>query len=223
MLIYYNALVALGFAGFFGYTFFARSHLDSVARDFVTEKTILHSTPIVDTAHELLNSKAAKLLLSKELENGMRDQIASYRKEPATYVAELTGKRALLKPGDDKNELVGKILGWKQYIVDYYDKVLRGLVLDLRVFAVTNVAAACAACWFAYRAEEKNHNRLIFVSAVLLASSVLCSFQYYDDLTFFKIITNSFAVSAYPFSLAAMFVWMYVELEPVSRPTPTSA
>lgn len=223
VLIYYNAIVALGFAGFLGYTFFARSHLDSAARDFVTEKTVQHSRPIVDAAEEVLKSKAAQILLPKDLENAMHDQIASYRREPASYIAELTGKRALLKTPEDKNELVRKILGWKQSVVDYYDKVLRGLVVDLRVFAVTNIAAACAACWFAYRAEEQNHNKLILVSGILLASSVLCSLQYYDDLTFFKIITNSYAVSAYPLSLAAMFIWMYVELEPISRSTPDSS
>lgn len=35
-----NSIVVVFFAGFLAYTFIARKHLDSIAREFVTEKTL---------------------------------------------------------------------------------------------------------------------------------------------------------------------------------------
>jgi hypothetical protein len=218
VLIYYNALAAVVFAGFLAYTLVLRSHVEATGREFVTQKTVEHSRPLVDSAEALLNGKTAQLLLSKKLEETVRSEIAEYRQSPQAYIAELTGKKALRVPEVANDKVLQTVVGWKKRVVDYYDKVLDGLVLDLRVFALTNVVAACAAVWFAVRATERMQTRLLLVSGVLCASMVLCTLQYYDSLTFFKIITNSYSLSAYPLGLTAMFVWLYSELEPGFRP-----
>ena len=59
-----NSVAAVFFACFLAYTCVARKHLESLARDFVTERTLRYSDPIVELADESLDSPLAKKLLS---------------------------------------------------------------------------------------------------------------------------------------------------------------
>jgi hypothetical protein len=61
-----NSIVVVFFVLFLAYTVIARQHLEALARDFVTEKTVAYSSPIVEVASESLESPLVKKLLSDD-------------------------------------------------------------------------------------------------------------------------------------------------------------
>ena len=111
----------------------------------------------------------------------------------------------------------GKFGEWKTQVIRYYDKVLSRLILDVRVFAVTNVIAAAAAWWFAYQSQEKIYAHLLIASGILFLAIILCVMQFIDDFTFFRIITNSTTITSYPLTMIGLFAWLYHDLSPAFR------
>lgn len=62
-----NSIVVVFFACFLGYTFFARQHLDGLAREFVTQRTLRYSAPIVEMADHSLDSPLVQKAILKGL------------------------------------------------------------------------------------------------------------------------------------------------------------
>ena len=85
-----NSIVVVFFICFLTYTFFVRQHLDSLARNFVSEKTLDYSKPVVEVADEALDSPLVKKFLSDEQETAIRHEIADYQNDPSAYIADLT-------------------------------------------------------------------------------------------------------------------------------------
>ncbi len=85
-----NSIVVVFFICFLAYTFIARQHLDSLARDFVTEKTLDYSKPIVEVAAESLDSPLVKKFLSDDQATAIRSEITNYQNDPGAYIADLT-------------------------------------------------------------------------------------------------------------------------------------
>jgi hypothetical protein len=113
-----NSIVAVFFACFLGYTFFARQHLDWLARGFVTERTLRYSSPIVEVADHSLDSPLVQKVLSKEQSAAIRSEIVEYRKDPAAYVSDLTRQAVLpLKP-QNANPLLAKVASIKERMVN---------------------------------------------------------------------------------------------------------
>jgi hypothetical protein len=61
-----NSIVVVFFVCFLAYTLIARQHLDTLAREFVTERTLDYSRPIVGVAEEALDSPLVEKVLSDD-------------------------------------------------------------------------------------------------------------------------------------------------------------
>lgn len=142
-----NSIVALFFAGFFAYTFFAKSHIDHLAREFVTEKTIAYAEPSVKVAEESLDSPLVQKLLSQDQILAIRIEIAAFEDDSSSYVSRLTGKipQELIPP--NANPIVAKIASLKSGVRSFYNKTLQSLVVDLRIFSFSN----CSRDWWHLR------------------------------------------------------------------------
>ena len=108
-----DAIVITFFAVFLFYTFVARQNLETLARDFVTEKTLAYSRPIVAAASESLDSPLAKKLQPEAKANAIRSEIDEYEKDPMAYVADVTGKKILETPKPTLDPLLEKIAATK--------------------------------------------------------------------------------------------------------------
>ena len=93
-----NALTAVLFTAFFAYTFFAESHLQSLSRNFVTEKTLHYSGPVIDTVEKALDVPLLAKFVSKDDIQLVRDEIKTYRDDPAVFIADLTRQKLANPP-----------------------------------------------------------------------------------------------------------------------------
>ncbi len=149
-----NSIVVIFFICFLAYTFIARQHLDSLARAFVTEKTLDYSKPVVEVADEALGSPFVEKLLSGDQATTIRNEITDYRNDPAAYIADLTRQEVRDAPPPDANPLVERATSIKGKIRTFYDNTLNALIADLRIFALSNLVAGLIAFASAYRSSS---------------------------------------------------------------------
>lgn len=206
-----NLIVAVFFTGFLAYTVVARSHLDSLARAFVTEKTLHYSAPIVELAEEALESPLVIKILSEDQQGAIRREVADYRKDPPAYIADLT--RVSRRIADENADLpkLAKVAAIKERIRTFYDNTLAALVADLRIFAFSNLAAALGALVLAYRSRTKVQRSLVGFSFLMFASVFYSSYLYVDDLTFFRILFRTHMGWWYPVFMAFVCLGLYLE------------
>ncbi len=118
-----NSIVVFFFICFLAYTFVARQHLESLARDFVTEKkTLDYSKPVVEVADEALDSPLVKKFLSDDQETAIRHEIADYRNDPGAYIADLTRAATPRCTGGKRKPTIEKVASIKSKIRMFYDK-----------------------------------------------------------------------------------------------------
>lgn len=206
-----NTLSAVLFLAFFTYTFVARTHLESIARNFVTEKTLDYSAPIIDTVEKALDVPLVAKLVSKNDIKLARTEIDAYRKAPTTYVADLTGKQ-IPKPQGKLGAFAQKAADAKNAIRQFYNDTLTALISDLRIFSGTNIVAACVALFLATKSPPSIRQTLIVFSLLLFVAVVFCSYLYINDLSFFRILTSTHMGWWYPAIVSVVAVWLYKDV-----------
>ena len=131
---------------FFGYSFFARQHLEGIARDFVIQKTLEHSAPLIEVVEAGIKTPAVRKWLTQDQMAAIEQEIADYRKNPADFIGSLTGQQQPVDVARKfNNAAVLQVANWKSRIQNYYVQTLSRLILDLRIFAGSNVVAAMVA------------------------------------------------------------------------------
>ena len=206
-----NSIVVVFFTCFLAYTFVARQHLDSLARAFVTEKTLAYSQPMVEVAEEALDSPLVKKFLSDDQVTTIREEIAAYRKDPGAYIADLTRQKIRDAPLAKANPLIEKVAAIKTKIRTFYDNILNALILDLRIFSFSNLVAGAIAFWLAYRSPSDIRNSIVWFSFLMFVAVLYCSYLYVDDLTFFRILFRTHMGWWYAALLCVMIVALYLD------------
>jgi hypothetical protein len=206
-----NSIVLVFFISFLAYTFFARQHLDSLARDFVTEKTLVYSKPIVDVSDESLDSPLVKTLLSDDQATAVRNEIADYQNDPAAYIADLTRRQVRDAPMANANPLIEKVASIKSKIRTFYDNTLNALITDLRIFSFSNLIAGLIAFGLAYRSSSEIRKPIVWFSFLMFVAVLYCSYLYIDDLTFFRILFRTHMGWWYTALLCVMILALYLD------------
>jgi hypothetical protein len=206
-----NATVALLFTAFFAYTFLGRQHIDSMAREFVTAKTQKFVTPAVDAAEAALRSDITRRLLPKAQVATIESEITEFRSQPTHYIQRLTSAHAPPKPDSLLAKASEKIYGWKERIRIHYNKVLRRLFTDLRIFSGSNVVAACIAFVCAWRSSGRPALQLTLISGLLLVAIGLGVYFYIDDFSFFTILFDWYLGWWYPVLIGLLFITIYFD------------
>ncbi|TWU19237.1 hypothetical protein [Allorhodopirellula heiligendammensis] len=206
-----NLIVVAFFICFLAYTFVARQHLDSLARDFVTEKTLDYSKPVVDVADEALDSPLVKKLLSDDHETAIRREIADYQNDPSAYIADLTRQQLRDAPVANANPLIEKVAAIKNEIRTFYDDTLNALIADLHIFSVSNLIAGLIAFGLSYRSSSDIRKPIVWFSFLMFVAVLYCSYLYVDDLTFFRILFRTHMGWWYAALLCVMIVALYLD------------
>ncbi len=206
-----NSVVVAFFGCFLAYTFVARPHLDSLARDFVTEKTLDYSKPVVDVADETIGSPLVKKFLSDDQEAAIRREIADYQNDPGAYVADLTQQPLRRAPIADANPLVEKVASIKNKIRTFYDDTLSALIADLRIFSSSNLVAGLIAFVLAYRSSSEIRKPIVWFSFLMFVGVLYCSYLYIDGLTFFRILSRTHMGWWYAVVLCVAIVALYLD------------
>jgi hypothetical protein len=206
-----NSIVVVFFVCFLAYTFIARRHLDALAREFVIEKTLGYSKPIVQIADQALDSPLAQKLLTDDQAAAIRNEIADYNNDPATYVSDLTRQHVRELPLANANPLLAKVASIKEKIRTFYDNTLNALIGDLRIFSVSNLIAGLIAFGLAYRSSSAIRKPVVWFSFLMFVAVLYCSYLYVDDLTFFRILFRAHMGWWYAASLCVMILALYLD------------
>lgn len=217
-----NALATLFFASFLAYTFFARTHLDGLAREFVTEKTLEYSDPLVDLAEASLDAPFVQDLLTPDMQALARDEIAGYRADPAAWIADLTRLDRLPEQPPNGNPLLEKVASFKEDVRLYYDNTLTALIEDLRIFSLSNLVAALLALALAVFSRGRTRQPVVWFSILMFAAVLCSSWLYVDDLTFFRILFRAHLGWWYPVSLGVMATALHLDFGRLVRKRPQS-
>jgi len=214
-----NATIALLFTAFLAYTFLGRRQIDSLAREFAVARTERMVTPTVDLAEKALASETSRRLIPKKQLAVLDAEIAEFRAHPLIYIQKLVAA-APPKPDSFLAKMSDKASNWKERAREHYQKVLRRLLTDLRIFASTNVVAASLAFLCAWRSRERTMRSLIAISWMLLIATGFGIYLYIDSFSFFTILSDSYMEWAYPAILAAFFLYTYFESLPARLAEP---
>ena len=238
-----NSLMAVFFILFLAYTFFARQHVVSLARQYAAEKTQQFAEPGVEKVERILqaleekqpnvDSKAKKAIefaagagipIDKEKIDGIKsrmtdaltrrvdrlqEELARYRKDPVTYIIELTKTKAVEIKPDPSNPVAFELAKWKRSVYDYFNSIFRALIVDLRIFALTNVIASIIAAAMAYFSRGKLELRHALISLLLFGSVIYCIYFYINHMTFFNIMFKTHLGLLYPILVASTFIRWY--------------
>jgi hypothetical protein len=202
-----NILVVLVSSFLFGYTFFAKQHVTEHARSFVTEKTLDYSRPAIEAIEQVLDSPIASKLISAEKKQAIESEIAIYRSSPSEYVVSLTsvGDR---RPSQFESDRVGQL---KQKIRDYYETTLRDLIVDLRIFTGSNIAAGLFGLILLCSSRIGSLREVQVFSLVIFASVVISSYAYIDGLSFFRILFKWHMGWSYPVGIIITSFYIYYQ------------
>lgn len=206
-----NAIVVVFFSVFAGGTFLSRDYFDRLARDFVTDKTVTYSEPIVEIADEGLKSPAAKRFLNEDQRAAARIEIDDYRRSPMEYVSKVVSKQALEQPQRQGNPLAEKVVNVKRKVQEYYDRTFRGLLNDLRIFSITNLVAGSAALFLALRPMAAFRKSIVWFSFLMFAAVISTSYAYIDDISYFNIMMGWYMGWTYPLALITALTFLFLD------------
>lgn len=184
------------------YTFFAKSHLESHAQDYLAEKTLEHSKPIFNLAKSGLDNPISAKLIPPDQKARLEEEISSYEGSPIQYMQKLVGQKGKIS-GD------GKVAKIKNKIIDYYNSVLSELMTDLRIFSVSNLVAGLFGLFITLHPKLRENAKSIAFSFVVFIAVVMCSYDYIQGLSFLKILFKWHLGWWYPAGIAMTIVTIY--------------
>ena len=199
-----NAIVLTLSLGLFAYTFFAKSHLIEHTRDFVTEKTLSYSKPLVEATRAGLESPLAQKLVSEEHRSLVEGELATYDSDPDGYVTSLTS-------AEPSSFGKGKIAEFKEKIRGYYQSTLSELLRDLRIFSGSNVGASFFAIFLLMSQRFKENKKLITFSFVIFAAVAYSTTSYIDGVSFLTILLKWHLGWWYPLGIILTILWLVCE------------
>ncbi len=203
-------IVAIFFVAFLAYTFVAREHLEGLARQFVTEKTINYARPMVDVVEKAIKSPLVHRLLTDDQVTAINQQINQFQKEPSAYIADLTRQKKLPPLPQQLNPLLKQVSNTKDKIRKFYDNTLAALIVDLRIFSFSNLCAAIIAFYLTYLSSRKIQRSIVGFSFLIYVSVLYCSYLYIDGLTFFRILFRAHMGWSYPLFLCVVLAGVLV-------------
>lgn len=208
-----NTVVMVFFAMFLIYTFYGRAHLNSLARDFVTGKTLAYSVIVVDIAEKALDDSLVVKLLLENTTTMARAEITAFHQSPADYVGGLTGKQLHEMHVPREKAVFAEALHLKIKIRNYYNETLTALINDLRIFALSNMLAAMAG-FAMLRHAPPQLEQAFLVYAIALAAAVLFNAMIYvDEMSFFQIMFQTHLGWWYPVALLLASLRFYYALK----------
>jgi len=197
-------------------SFFTVDLIKEKSRDAVTEKVVHSLTAKVAFAEEVLNSKAAPTFLAPYQIDTLRDEIARYKNDPFAYVEAMTKDETTSRVTPPQTagssplqkSLMEKVVSWKMSIKHYFDKTFEGLVIDLRIFLLSNVIALAVGAFVGIRTRLLGDDGML-LNIILTGVVALSSLFYIDKNWFFTILLNNYSGYGYPFTVLLMTGWLY--------------
>ncbi len=207
-----NGLVAVISLGLLLYTFVFKSHLTTLAGDFVFLKTLEHSERVVSLAEKASSSGFAGKFLPSEKVAVMNDEIELYRKDPSAYVESLVRRDTDQPSAVEEPPAVQK---FKNKVADYFESTLNSLIVDLRIFNFSNLLFSLVAIAIVLKRWIRNERLLLVISFIILGATLFGASMYWDGISFFQILFRSYLGWAYPATILFIISYILVKFREV--------
>lgn len=226
ILIALNLLGAFVSIALLASTWFARGVIIEKAQDIALEKTRTYLDPVVPAVERLLTQAPAKHLIPANLKAKLTTEMEAYQKSPdAWLLAKASSTRNQAEEWnfpEIKNPIARSAMDFLVKSLSkasaHFKKSYDGLILDLRIFAGTNLTVfliAAALCFLAKSPQQKFW--LTVWSALLLVATALSINLYIGQSWVWNILTNRYEGWAYTGTLMAITLYLAFKILPGIR------
>jgi hypothetical protein len=219
VLVAVNLAVAAGSAGFFALTVVGQEHVKELAKDYLAAKVRPVADRLAAQTARAFDSKAGALVPGR-VRVAIRAELDAYGADPVGTIREWAKAGAdapqpnIMMPGLDE------AFGLRDRVKAHFDATFASLIRDLRIFSGSNAVAGLLAAWLASRSRGRHRYRLAGLSLLLLAGVAWNAWMYLDDLTFFRILIDSYAGWGYPVFLAVTVGYLWFRIGRLLPPAP---
>ena len=213
-------------------TFLAKGIIATQALEFAVTKTRHLADPFARTLQETLDGKLTGTFIRGKVRERLEAELSSYLVSPDAWLIGLIeegnerardfdfpeieqplARKALDSVGSQVAKLKGRAEG-----------SYRDLILDLRIFAGTNLATFFFAAWLCTRKTDPMLRfRLLAFSCILLVAAAFSILVYLDQNWTLTILTRSYFGWGYPILLGGVALYLFVKVTPSlhhQEPTP---
>lgn len=201
-------------------TFALRSHLVTLAEDFVYTKTLEHTERHISLAEKASESKLIGKFLKTDQIEDLRSELKQYRKNPEAYLSSLVKGEGEL----DSNEGVKPaVLKFRSNVRGYFDSTLNSLIVDLRIFNFSNLLFSIFAIVLVVRNWIRNERLLLVISFIVMGVTLFGASMYWDGMSFFQILFKSYLGWSYPITILVIIGYILVKFRGVLPKQPSGS
>lgn len=208
-----NGLMAVFFLAAIIYTIVGKDHLRQLAADHISQKLQPRAEKSATFLAEVLQTRTVRNIVKQEHIDAAMAEIEQFKAAPRAYIRSLTAADsplALQAHAAIPDHVAAKMADWRRSIRHHFDRVYGRLLWDVRLFAFSNLAAACASLFLVARFGA--HPKVVAISIILFLSMLFAGSIYIDRNWFFTILTDSFMGLWYPVVLSLCFIYLYRRL-----------
>jgi hypothetical protein len=204
-------------------TFLAKGIITTKAREIAVEKTRHLADPFASKLQDSLDGKVTGTLIRGKGRERLEAELGSYLASPDAWLIRLADGGAERARDFDFPEveqplarkvldtLAGQVAKLKSHVQDSY----HGLIVDLRIFAGTNLAAFLFAAWLCTRkTTHRVRFHLLAFSCILLVAAAFSILVYVDQNWTWTILTRSYFGWGYPALLGAVTIYLLIKVAP---------
>ena len=187
-------------------TFIGQQHLKDFARDYLNrriEPGITKGVAVIE--REVL----PKLTAQSEVALQITSEISAYRADPLRYIDKITSGKAtsqaegwMAKASEALQASAKKSVSLPQMIGDHFRRVFEHLMLDLRIFAISNIIGFAVVAWLTHGLSEQSRRLQIQAFILFLATGYALSVYVKQDW-FFNLLLDHHMGLIYPFLILA--------------------
>lgn len=201
-------------------TFLMVESIQETSKKQITEKIVIKTSPNVDIAEEAINSQAGSKYLAKYQREVIQAEINNFKQNPTGYIEEITLDESqsnvippVLQSGNPlKNAFLEKIFGWKNDLKTHFNQTFSQLIIDIRIFLISNVMALLIAAFICYKKDQLGKDAF-FISKILTVIIAFSSLSYFDQNWFFTILLNRYYGYGYIFGIFITTAWVYYQYQ----------
>lgn len=229
ILLVLNLIGALVSATLLVSTWLAKGVIVTHAHDHALEVTRRHLDPAMEKAANLLDDPRLSKLVPREVREKLGNEVTTYRESPDEWLrdkmratpadAETWRFPEIKSPLARKSfDFVTKKLGGAK---DHFERSFENLILDLRIFSGTNLAAFLLGAWLSRKPADPATRRMFLAWSVFLALGTAFSITLFADRNIvWDLLWNRHFGWGYSACVAASTLWLafYLRFAIANRP-----
>jgi hypothetical protein len=205
-------------------TFVAKGLITSKAREIAIEKSRGLSDPLVVNLEETLERPVLGKLIPGRIRGRLEAELSDYKANPDDWMSRLAKSGADRAKAFDFPELeqplarkaVENLVQGFSNLKEHLEESYRGLILDLRLFAATNLVAFLVAASLAWVARTPRAQHWLLAYSFVMLPMIGISIAFYLDRNWtWSLLRNDYMGWSYPVVMGVVTLYvLLVEVTP---------